>query len=383
MLKLRLRGRLALAGVAMALSACSPLLPFRDTAESTPKLPTPAPAKRSASCGGTSLAVGARSVPVEPAAPRNAKGFVVDVPADEDEPGPTSIRYLDLQGSPRRVIAHGDVAAPTVSPDGKLVAFQEDDSGGLNPARVLVSDLEGGEPRLVFDWATSYVSTYPAWSPDGKRLALMSDGALWVVNADGNGRRVIRELEGDNSQWEAAAWSPDGKSIAYVDWIPDFELRLVGADGSGYRPLGEIESVFAWSPDGRYLAFANRGISVMEVSTSEIHHLAASAYDRGIYHLSWSPKGSQIVYFGEAVGLWTDADAVCLLSVDNVSIEPSRYCSWGEEGSWSPDGKSFAFVQWDGPECSDSQALVTIDVESKDLHRLIGSSGSIQWVTDG
>ena len=58
---------------------------------------------------------------------------------------------------------------------------------------------------------------WPAWSPDGKRIAFTSnrDGnyEIYVMNADGTG---LRNLTRHPAQDNYAAWSPDGKRIAFI-----------------------------------------------------------------------------------------------------------------------------------------------------------------------
>ena len=58
---------------------------------------------------------------------------------------------------------------------------------------------------------------WPAWSPDGKRIAFTSnrDGnyEIYVMNADGTGLRNVTQHPGQDNY---AAWSPDGKHLAFL-----------------------------------------------------------------------------------------------------------------------------------------------------------------------
>ncbi len=114
---------------------------------------------------------------------------------------------------------------------------------------------------------------YPAWSPDGTRIALQratTDGsttALYVMNADGTGDRQIDATAGAAAAgW--AVWSPDGTRIAYQwsDGVRDSNgyfiyswavLRV--ADGTIIKtgPSLAYDTVATWSPDGKGILILN------------------------------------------------------------------------------------------------------------------------------
>ena len=52
----------------------------------------------------------------------------------------------------------------------------------------------------------------PVWSPDGRRIAFVSNWQVWVMNADGSGERRLTRNGARNF---APAWSPDGQRIAF------------------------------------------------------------------------------------------------------------------------------------------------------------------------
>ena len=100
----------------------------------------------------------------------------------------------------------------------------------------------------------------PAWSPDGKTIAYLSDRTgeheVWVRSQDGTGEP--RRLTNDGSSWRfPPVFSPDGKKLAFADK----KRRLVLLDvASGAQTEvdrsdeGDLDS-YRFSPDGRWLAY--------------------------------------------------------------------------------------------------------------------------------
>lgn len=153
-------------------------------------------------------------------------------------------RPLALDG-PQPVLG---LVHPAVSPDGTQVAF-------VALGDLWIAPVRAGEvlpARLTHD---AFVEAYPAWSPDGARLAFSSDrdGSmdLWVRDlGDGRERKVA-------SRAAAAAWSPDGTRLAFLD--PQSRLHVVDAAGGEprevYGPLFQPGRP-SWAPDGRTLVVA-------------------------------------------------------------------------------------------------------------------------------
>jgi eukaryotic-like serine/threonine-protein kinase len=100
-----------------------------------------------------------------------------------------------------------------------------------------------------------------AWFPDTKRIVYASGRALYVVNRDGTGSRLLVSVNGTPS-W--MRWSPDGHSLRFTVADPQTQatsLWEVRADGSGLRPLlpgwnnPAAECCGTWTRDGKYFVF--------------------------------------------------------------------------------------------------------------------------------
>src|SRR4029077_7283177 len=102
----------------------------------------------------------------------------------------------------------------------------------------------------------------PAWSPDGKKIAFMSnrDGGdieIYVMNVDGSQQTRLTNAPGRDAH---PSWSPDGKNIYFQSprdgGMP--QIYVMKADGSGQRRLTHnagFTGVPLASPDGRRIVF--------------------------------------------------------------------------------------------------------------------------------
>jgi serine/threonine protein kinase len=169
-------------------------------------------------------------------------------------PGPLELARLTYDS--------GYTSDPTISADGKLIAYTSDRSGEGHLDIWVQHTTERDAARLTRDPADD---KNPTLSPDGSRVVFRSDrdgGGLYVVPTLGGQERRIA----DGGQ--LPRFSPDGSQIAYlrdVGWTPRglLPMFLVPAEGGTPRPFqpdfgvpdipGSVGPI--WSPDGRHILF--------------------------------------------------------------------------------------------------------------------------------
>jgi dipeptidyl aminopeptidase/acylaminoacyl peptidase len=224
------------------------------------------------------------------------------------------------------------VSSPSVSADGRFVAYTVRDTDMVGNAyvnQVWLADVATAKNRQLTFGPKSNAS--PAWSPDGTRLAFLSERTekrqVWLLDMRGG---EAEKLTASEEGVSAFAWSPDGQSVAYVtsdaatDTRKDRDKRygdLERDDDHGYANLwvhalgttrgkrltkGEwAVGDFSWSPDGSRIAFdhqandalamdSTKDISVVDVATQKLSDLVTWRGPDG--HPVWSPDGAQIAF---------------------------------------------------------------------------------------
>ncbi|MBV6399945.1 MAG: Protein TolB [Anaerolineales bacterium] len=135
---------------------------------------------------------------------------------------------------------------PAWSPDSKWLAVL---TGSEKPDITLVN-IENGETRVLA--ANPAMDFYPAWSPDGNRLAFVSDREgneeIYLISPDGTGIVNLTNNPGNDFN---PVWSPSGRYIAFLSTRDGlFSLYVMNADGSNQTKAyeGLVYTRPAWFP---------------------------------------------------------------------------------------------------------------------------------------
>jgi Tol biopolymer transport system component len=164
---------------------------------------------------------------------------------------------------------------PVFSPSGDLIAFRSERDGG----GIFIMGATGENVRRLTDFGFN-----PAWSPDGKQIAISSESVthpyarigyadLWIVDAATGQKRIVlsgkERAEHGGGDATQPSWSPHGYRIAYWGLRGDTGWRDVWTVPAGGGPPVDVTNDAAtdwnpvWSPDGRYLYFgSDRGGSL-------------------------------------------------------------------------------------------------------------------------
>lgn len=315
-----------------------------------------------------------------------------------------------LSAQQKHTITFDDFAAvhavgdPQISPDGKVVLYSvrtTDVSKNTRTSHTVSVPVGGGSPQPFPSDAADISATEARWSPDGRHIAFVAGGQLWISDANGAARKQLTRLNGGAT---GPVWAPTSDRIAFVSSVyPECSndacnaakekaasdnkvkahiadqlmyrhwnawdegtrshLFVVAIDGSAPRdlipgakydvppgPFGGSEG-YAWSPDGRELAYTAKDqgradatstdVNVYTISASGGAPVVITAANKGAdQNPVYSPDGRYIAYASQArAGFESDRFR---LMVYNRAEKTSQDLlpSWDRNADayvWSPD----------------------------------------------
>jgi dipeptidyl aminopeptidase/acylaminoacyl peptidase len=226
-----------------------------------------------------------------------------------------------------------------ISSRGNAVAWEEaTTAGGLtHPVRETALFIRNGSNppvRLTAgDPKSYYDESNPVWSPDGSRVAFLSNALrsqqqIFIASSDGSGVRRLTNLTGAA---QSLRWSPDGRYLAML-YIAH-PHRSAGALAAGARQVGVIGSVVD-----------EQRLTIVDASTGTLRALTpADAY---VYEYGWAPDSNRIAYtyaYGSGDNNWWVA-RLAIASVQGGSRDLLRPGFQINDPEWSPDGRIIAVI---------------------------------------
>ncbi len=239
---------------------------------------------------------------------------------------------------------------PTWSPDGRRIFFRR---RGGNQASLWSIDPLGREERKLADVAFLHYGF--SCSPDGKWLAASirepgSPSGIFLLPSAGGDMKRITSNEKDADVWPA--FSPDGRRLAYVSYAAPWSADLYGLElGPDGLPKGQPRRItrenlhfmgIAWMPDSREIIFsaspAMSGLSLWRVGISggrppERMEVFGNAIQPAV-----SLTGNRLAFRHYRI----DAD-ICSLQRGELSKDFISSTMYEDNPQFSPDGKKIAF----------------------------------------
>ena len=233
--------------------------------------------------------------------------------------------WYDRGGRPMSTVISETVLAPALSPDERRVA-------GEHRGEIWLVDLPQGHTSRFILGPDSVTS--PLWSPDGNRIAVASQRAIYSRAANALGRE---EILGENIPGHPVLydWSSDGRFILFSTRTPETQWDLWLLPLSRNRaPKVFLRTAFTEyqariSPDGRHVAFVSDESSTLEVYTvafptgGQKHRVSTG----GGMHPSWRGDSRELFYLAPDRKLMA-AD------IDPTRSERSRLGPCSRPASW-------------------------------------------------
>ena len=258
-------------------------------------------------------------------------------------------RSGEVRGEPQAFgLMTGFLRDLAVSRDGRRLAAAELE-GSLNLTLLPLNaagDAPAGPERILSKGQV--IDRYPAFSPDGRRIAFSSDRLgpmeIWIFDLDTEKQKPLR-LPGEDLGANLVYWSPDSRNVAITRSVGGGlqSVWLAAADGSQAEELVPPTRALLggpFSPDGKSVLYSarvdeNTQLFAVDLATRQARQLTSSPWDT--LGADWSPDGRSVAVVsnqGGAVQVWrmpaSGGETEPLTSGD----ERVRHAFYSPDGRW-------------------------------------------------
>jgi len=234
-----------------------------------------------------------------------------------------------------------NASEPTISGLGNRLAFVSGKSD-LNVWSVYLGRT-GRDAKATRFIASTQTEAYPAYSPDGRKIAFMSDRSgrdeIWICDSDGSRPTQLTSMAG--SAMYGPSWSPDSQNIAFTAAQQGMkeDIYSISAKGGAPRRLTSHPAEDKWpywSHDGKWIYFSStrsgrEEIWKMPSSGEQAVQITHNSADMP----QVSPDGKFLYYMKG----WPEAVSVWRASLDGIqevkvldSVDSAGEWTVGKEG---------------------------------------------------
>lgn len=260
-------------------------------------------------------------------------------------------------------------AGPGVIVYEKLGSIWLYDLNKRTSSRVSV-DIKGDFPEVRPAFKALRPSGY-SLSPSGNRIAVTARGHVFTVPASKGDARMIEE--GVGVERKDPAWSPDGKTLAYIteeNEVQELALYEMASGKERFVRLAEAPSIYRdplWSPDSKKIVYSDVRLNVwvLDVSTGVSTKVATGTYGMGFSPApAWSPDSKWLALVMDGVN--HNGSVVLVETATGRKAIVTDGLADASAPAFDRDGKHLYFLASTDLGVGDGEDIVSVSKPSRD-----------------
>ena len=263
-----------------------------------------------------------------------------------------------FKGNPVRHLSVADNGTMTFSYDGELYRMK----AGNQPEKINISIVTDQTQRAVVEQTITSGADDLAVSPDGKEIAIVLRGDIFVTSAE---HRTTKRITNTAVQERGVSFSKDGRTLYYASernghW-GIWATSLTDKNDKGFTYAVKMEEKLITkpgetcfqmqvSPDGKSIAYLKdrTAVAVMDLKSGKetvlLDKSVNYSYQDGDQNFAWSPDSRYILCNYQANGGWNNED-VALINVETGEITDLTESGYTDSNfKWALGGKAMTWA---------------------------------------
>lgn len=263
-----------------------------------------------------------------------------------------------FKGNPVRHLSVADNGTMSFSYDGELYRMNK----GSQPEKININIVTDQTQRPVVEQTITSGADDLAVSPDGKEIAIVLRGDVFVTSAE---HRTTKRITNTAVQERGVSFSKDGRTLYYASernghW-GIWATSLTDKNDKGFTYAVKMEEKLITkpgetcfqmqvSPDGKMIAYLKdrTAVAVMDIKSGKetilLDKSVNYSYQDGDQNFAWSPESRYILCNYQANGGWNNED-VALINVETGEITDLTESGYTDSNfKWALGGKAMTWA---------------------------------------